>query len=386
MRLRAILGWTMAVIAITAPVSAQRIAPPTELSQIDMPVAYLVDVTNGQVLFEREATRRFVPASVTKVMTLYTAFDLIDAGQLAPHHLLTVSSEAWTQWHAKGSTMFLEADARVPLSDLLTGIANVSANDASYVLAEQAAGSLGAWTAQMNAKARSLGMTQSHFGTPNGWPDEASTFTTARDLMTLGKELLAKHPEKVARYVGKPQFSYAGYTQSNHDPIIGRVIGADGIKTGYTNEAGFTYLGTAKRGNQRLMLVLAGGNRKSERAQLARGLIEWGFSAFDRKALFAKNARVGEALVQNGTERRVDLVADRNVFVNVPEGLSEDLRMSVVYDGTVRAPVAAGEAIATLVVEVPNMKPARVPLLAGSDVAQAGLFSHITNAFAGWFS
>lgn len=360
--------------------------PPAAIAEIDAPVAYLIDAGSGQVLFERGADTRFVPASVTKVMTLYTAFELIAAGQLAPHQRLTVSPEAWLEWRGKGSTMFLNEGESVLVEDLLTGIANVSANDASYVLAEEVAGSLAAWTARMNAEARIIGMTQSHFSTPNGWPDEGRTFTTARDLATLAEALLRNHPDKVARYIGKPEFTYRGITQTNQDPMIGRVPGADGIKTGYTNEAGFTYLGTAKRGGQRLIVVVAGGKRKSERARLARGLIEWGFSAFDRRPLARKGVPVGSARVQDGAARRVELVADRDIVVNVPRGEEGNVRVTIQYDGPLRAPIAAGEKVATLVIEAPAMDPARVPLIAREPVDRAGFFTRITNAFAGWLS
>ena len=366
--------------------SAQRVIPPASITGIDAPVAYLLDADNGQVLCARGADTRFVPASVTKVMTLYTAFELISAGRLAPYQTITVSPEAWLEWRGKGSTMFLNAEENVIVADLLTGIANVSANDASYVLAEGTAGSLAAWTALMNAEARSIGMTQSHFATPNGWPDEGRTFTTARDLATLAGALLRDHPEKVARYIGKPGFTYRGITQPNQDPMIGRVKGADGIKTGYTNEAGFTYLGTAKRAGQRLIVVVAGGKRKSERARLATGLVEWGFSAFERRALYAKGAPVGSARVQDGAARRVELVPERDVIVNVPKGAGSQLRVTIQYDGPLRAPIASGEHVATLVIEAPDMEPARIPLLANDPVAKAGAFARIFNGFAGWFS
>ncbi len=373
-------------LAGPAPVAAQGLSPPERITDIDAPVAYLVDASNGQVLFERGANRRFVPASVTKVMTLYTAFEMIDAGQLAPGDLLTVSPEAWMEWRGKGSTMFLNADERVAVSDLLTGIANVSANDAAYVLAEEAAGSIEAWSAQMNARARAIGMTQSHFATPNGWPDEGATFTTAKDLVTLATALVRRHPEKLARYIGKRSFTYSGITQSNYDPMIGRIEGADGIKTGYTNEAGYTYLGTARRGAKRLIVVVAGSDRLQDRAKLARGLVKWGFDAFQRKTLYAKGASVGEARVQNGSARRVQLVADREVAINVPKGQSQGMRITITYNGPLRAPIAAGERVATLLIEAPGTAPARVPLIAGEPVERAGFLTRITNAFARWLS
>ncbi|MEM6585114.1 MAG: D-alanyl-D-alanine carboxypeptidase family protein [Pseudomonadota bacterium] len=383
---RWLLGFFAAACLSFAPASAQPAVLPDTLATIDAPVVYLVDASNGQVLFERGGDRRFVPASVTKVMTLFTAFELMDAGQLAPHHLLRVSPEAWKEWRGKGSTMFLNADDRVPLSDLLTGIANVSANDASYVLAENVDGSIDAWSARMNAKARGLGMAQSHFATPNGWPDEGRTFTTARDLVTVATALLENHSNKVARYIGKRQFTYGGITQSNYDPMLGRLEGADGIKTGYTNEAGFNYLGTAKRGDQRLFVVVAGADRQPDRARLARGLVEWGFSAFDQKPLFGKGDTVSEAQVQNGRARSVELVADRDILLNVPKGQGNGITMTIRYDGPLRAPVASGERVATLVIEAPDVAPAKVPMFAKSSVAEAGLLARIVNAVAGWLS
>lgn len=370
----------------SGPLFAQSVLPPAEVRDADIPIVLLVDASNDQVLYSHNASRRFVPASVTKAMTLYTAFELIDEGQLDLRQSLTVSPEIWMEWRAKGSRMFLNADDLVSLPNILTGIATVSANDASIVLAEGAAGSVSAWTSLMNAKARGLGMVGSHFATPNGWPDEGQTFTTAQDLVLLGKALFEKHPEKSAQFIGQSEFRYNSITQSNHDPMIGRVVGADGIKTGYTNEAGFSFLGTAKRGDQRLILVIAGANRNAQRARAARSLVEWGFSAFARKTLYAKGAAVGSARVQNGSARSVQLVADRAIAVNLPEGKSDELRLTISYNGPLRAPIAAGDRVATLEISAPDMEPARIPLMARRSIAKAGFFARITNALAGWFS
>ena len=372
--------------ALAAPIKAQTAQPGPGLDEAQVPIALLVDADTGQVLFERNANRRFVPASMTKVMTLYTAFDLMDSGQLDPRQSLVVSPEVWMEWRAKGSSMFLNADERVPLSKLLTGIATVSANDAAIVVAEQSAGSVAAWTAQMNAKARAIGMRQSHFATPNGWPDEGQTFTTAQDLITLGRALVNTHPDKFARFVGLSEFRHQGITQSNRDPMIRRVEGADGIKTGYTNESGFGYLGTAKRGPQRLMLVVGGAPSNAARARAARGLIQWGFSAFDRAPLFSRGELIGTARVQDGDSRQVGLFAERDIAVSVPKSLEGRLELNVIYDGPLRAPIAAGERVATLEVKVEGMATTRVPLLADKAVAKAGFWGRIYNAIAGWFA
>jgi D-alanyl-D-alanine carboxypeptidase (penicillin-binding protein 5/6) len=368
------------------PASAADRGNPPEFDEAEIPIALLVDASSGQVLYTRGANRRFVPASITKVMTLYTAFEMIDAGQFDTRRSIRVAPEIWKKWRGKGSRMFLDAGDRVNVSDLLTGIANISANDASAVIANELAGSGPRWAQLMNARARTLGMRQSHFGTPNGWPDEGYTFTTAMDLVKLGRALITDHPKKFARYIGKREFTYNDITQANHDPLLGRVSGADGIKTGYTNESGFGYLGTVKRGDHRLMIVIGGARRESLRRQAARDLIEWGFSAFDRRPVFAAGGVVGSARVQNGSSRSVPLVVDGQLTLNVPKGASKELSMSIVYDGPLRAPITAGERVAVLEVTAKGMPTSEIPLRAQHSVEKAGPFSRIINGITGWLS
>ena len=376
--------------ALAVPVDAAVPAPTPAIPAVpgaaEAPVAMLVDLTSGQVLHARNAGRRFMPASVTKVMTLYLAFELIEAGKLDPAQVFTMSPLVAKDWRRTGSTMFLDAGERVRVDDLLLGIANVSANDGAAVLAEGQAGSVAAWTTEMNRTAQALGMTGSHFGTPNGWPDEGRTFTTAQDLVTLARALLSRHPDKVGYYIGRSGFDYKGIAQINHDPMIGQVPGADGIKTGFTNEAGFSYLGTAQRNGQRLVLVLAGVENGRLRGRLARSYVEWGFSAFDRRRLFDAGAVIGEARVQNGDARSVSLVARGPVAVNLVAGRTGPLQATIRYDGPLKAPLAAGDQVAILEVTAKGMAPARIPLFAGEAVATAGPLDRIVNAIAGLFT
>ena len=351
-----------------------------------MPIILLVDVSSGQVLHARGETRRFVPASITKTMTAYVAFELMEAGKLSPRTRLQMAPATWEEWRGKGSTMWLEPEIPVSVGTLLTAVTTVSANDASVVLAEGLAGSVADWTGLMNEHARKIGMVGSHFGTPNGWPDEGRTFTTAEDLVKLARTIIQRHPDRFARYFGKETFTWNDIEQRNHDPMIGVVKGADGIKTGFTNEAGFGFLGTAQRGGQRLVVVVAGAENPAQRNDTARAFIEWGFSAFDRERLYGKGDHVGDARVQGGSARRVGLVTDRNVFANVPMGRATDLTATVQYDGPVRAPIKAGERIGTLEIIVPGMEPARVPLLAREDVGEAGIFDRLINGLLGWAS
>lgn len=376
------------VVFAASPAFAQQAALPAPgiPTPNDAPIALLVDAASGQILHARNADRRFVPASITKAMTIFHAFELIDEGQLDPRQTFTIRPTTWREWAGRGSTMWLGARDEVLVDELLLGIANVSANDGSAVLAEGQAGSIKRWTAGMNARARELGMTNSHFGTPNGWPDDGGTFTSARDLVALARAMTARHPTKFAHYVGRRSFTFNDIEQFNHDPLVGRVAGADGIKTGYTNEAGFGYLGTAKRNGRRLIMVVAGSPRDRVRDRAARSYIEWGFSAFEGERLFAPDTSVARARVQRGSVRNVDLVAAREVRVSVPKGTNDPVRMSVRYDGPLIAPIEAGEKVAVLVIEVPGMTPTRVPLVAAKPVSVAGPFLRVINGIAGWLS
>jgi len=387
---RALLPFVLSAVASSLP--AYALVPTTEVitpavpQATEAPVAMLVDLTSGQVLHARNPDRRFMPASVTKVMTLYLAFELIEAGKLDPAQVFVMSPDIARDWRRTGSTMFLQAGERVRVDDLLLGIANVSANDGAAVLAAGQAGSIKAWTGQMNITARALGMTGSHFGTPNGWPDEGRTFTTANDLVTLARAMLVRHPDKFGYYVGRMGFDYKGIAQINHDPMIGRIAGADGIKTGFTNEAGFSYLGTARRNGQRLALVLAGVENGRLRGRLARAYIEWGFSAFERRRLFDPGAIIGEARVQDGSALGVSLVARGPISINLPRGNAGDLTATIRYEGPLQAPLAKGDQVAMLDVIGPGIASASIPLYAAKTVDIAGPLDRIINAVAGLFT
>lgn len=383
----ALLALVSAAVAVPArAVPDPGAVPPAVPNAAEAPVALLVDLGSGQVLHARHPDARFMPASVTKVMTLYLAFELIEQSKLDPAQVFEMSPAVARDWRLKGSTMFLDRGERVRVDDLLLGIANVSANDGSAVLAEGQAGSLAAWTAMMNRTALGLGMTGSHFESPNGWPDEGRTFTTANDLVALARAIITRHPDKFGYYIGRAGFDYKGIVQVNHDPMIGRVAGADGIKTGFTNEAGFSYLGTARRDGQRLVLVLAGVENGRLRARLAKAYVEWGFSAFDRLQLFAPGAVVAEARVQDGDSRSLALKAAGPVAINLPRGSNNELAATIRYEGPLRAPIMAGQEVAILEVTAEGVAPARIPLYAAESIGVAGPLDRIVNAVAGLFS
>ncbi len=369
--------------------AASPAAPATSLAPVpeEIPVGLLVDVSTGQTLFSREETRRFVPASVTKVMTAYTAFRLIEEGELRVGMQFEYPQELEDAWYAEGSNMFLRTGEKPTIGQLLLGITTVSGNDASVALAVAASGSLENWVALMNANAKDLGMKDTHFGSGNGYPDGGQTYTSARDLAILGQALVQDYPGLYARYFGHRLLRWRDITQANHDPVTGRVEGADGMKTGYTREAGFTFLGSAERDGRRLVMVLAGAPDGNTRDTTARALLEWGFAAFEREMILPSHVEVGRANVQNGDSSSVALRTAEPVFAALPRGADRGRwTMEVVYRGPVEAPIAAGDQIARLRLSVDGQLTLEVPLEAGASVARANTFERIFNAWRKWLA
>jgi serine-type D-Ala-D-Ala carboxypeptidase (penicillin-binding protein 5/6) len=261
----------------------------------------------------------------------------------------------------------------------------LSGNDASVVLAECIAGTEQAFTGQMNALAARLGVRNSHFGTANGWPDEGVTYVTARDLATIARATIEHHPKLYKEFYGLPSFTWGktlgsgqDITQANRNPILGHVPGADGLKTGHTDEAGYGFTGSAEQNGRRLIEVLAGMSSWNQRVQESTRLIEWGFNAWNDKPLFKAGAKVGVAKVQMGSSSEVDLVAPHDLAVTVPAGLaSGSTSMKIRYDGPLMAPIAKGQEVAQLVVTTSDTPPQIVPLVAGDDVGRAGFFGRI---------
>jgi D-alanyl-D-alanine carboxypeptidase (penicillin-binding protein 5/6) len=359
-------------------------AAPAAAPQFDTtaPIAYLIDVNSGAVLFSRDADRKFPPASLAKMMTTEVAFELIDRGQLSLNKMCTVRPETWQKWHGQGSTMFLSPNEQVSVENLLKGIVTLSGNDASVVLAECIAGTEQAFTGQMNALAHQLGMNSSHFGTANGWPDEGVTYVTARDLATLAKATVQHHTKLYKEFYGLPNFTWGqtmggnAITQDNRNPILGHVPGADGLKTGHTEEAGYGFTGSAEQNGRRLIEVLAGMKSWNERVEQSTRLIQWGFNAWQDKPLFKQGTVVAKAQVQMGSSSEVPLVAPRDLAVTIPAGLSltRQMHVKVQYDGPIKAPIKKGDEIAQLVVTTGDTAPQVVPLVAGEDVGEAGFF------------
>jgi serine-type D-Ala-D-Ala carboxypeptidase (penicillin-binding protein 5/6) len=353
----------------------------------EIPVALLVDLSTGQHLFAREIDRRFMPASVTKVMTAFTAFRLIDEGRIHPSTPFLISRDLEEQWSGEGSSMFLKAGERPTFGELLLGATTVSGNDASVALALASTGSLQAWVRLMNRNAVDLGMANTHFGGANGFPDEGQTFTTARDLTTLGEALVTRYPGLYQRYFGHSTLTWRGITQQNHDPVTGEVPGGDGMKTGFTSEAGYTVIGSAKRNGRRLIVVLAGSPTARLRNDAARDLLEWGFANFTTRLLAEQGVTVGQARVQDGDARHVPLRASRPVVLTRPVGQQDSPpKLTIRYRGPLQAPIAEGDLVASLHIEMGSIPPYDVPLEAAESVGEAGVLDRLANGLAGLFT
>lgn len=368
------------VLAPTASATAPQFDTPAK-------VAYLVDISSGATLYAKNSDVRMPPASMAKMMTVEVAFELIDKKQLSLSKMCTVRPETWQKWHgpAAGSTMFLSPNEQVSVENLLHGIVTLSGNDASVVLAECIAGTEQAFTDQMNALGKRIGLTNSHFGTANGWPDNGVTYVSARDLATLARSEIENHYALYKKFYSQPSFTWGktmgsgqDITQGNRNPILGVVPGADGLKTGHTDEAGYGFTGSADQNGRRLIEVVAGLDSWNGRVLESKRLIEWGFNAWTAKPLFKAGAKVGSAKVQLGSSSEVTLVAPRDLAVTVPAGLASGATgMKIRYQGPVAAPIAKGDHIADLVITTTDTPPQVVPLVAGEDVGKAGFFGRI---------
>jgi len=375
--LKRLLPTVLATAVLAGSAAARLPAPPEEIAPV--PVTMLADLGSGQVLQARKADLSFVPASMTKVMTAYVAFEEIAAGRLSLDRRFTVRPETSREWKGRGTSMYLEPGESVTTDELLHGIMTASANDAAIVLAESYAGSVPGWCSLMNDAARRLGMTESHYHTPNGWPDEGKTYVSARDLVKLSRAMLTRYPQLYRRYSGHKTFQWHDRLLMSHDPATGVVQGADGIKTGWTRESGYNFLGSAERDGRRLVMVVGGSRSGKERAVAARALLEWGYSAWKARPLFHNGETVATARVQDGNSQSVGLVAGSDIYAVIPRESSAKISLNVVYRGPIEAPVAKGAEVAELVISVEGMDPGRVPLRAAATVRKAGPMDRLWN-------
>jgi D-alanyl-D-alanine carboxypeptidase (penicillin-binding protein 5/6) len=378
--MRKSLIFLISAAALSIPAAAA--APPFDTAA---KVAFMIDLSSGAVLYDKNADVRMPPASMAKMMTVHLAFNMIKRGEHKMSEMCSVRPETWQHWHgpAAGSTMFLSPGEQVNVENLLHGIVTLSGNDASVVLAECFAGTEPAWASLMNQEAKRLGMTNSNFGNSNGWPDTI-TYVTARDLAKLAQATIETTPDFYKQFYTQTSFTWGRtlggnqpITQDNRNPLLGHVAGADGLKTGHTEEAGYGFTGSAEQNGRRLIMVVAGLPTYGSRIEESVKFMEWGFRAWKSQPLFRQGQKVADAQVQLGSASKVGLVAPRNLAVTLPAGAAANVKVRVVYNGPIKAPIAAGQHVADLVVSTPDTPPQSMPLVADKAVGEAGFFGRI---------
>lgn len=363
---------------------AQKETPPEPMtpSQIGIETfakqAYLVDATTGTVLLAKDADQPMLPSSMAKMMTIYLLWEEMKAGRVRPETEFRVSERAW---RLQGSKMFVALDGMVAVKDLIPGIIVHSGNDATVVVAEGIAGSEDAFAERMTRRGKEIGMTDSVFKNASGWPAEGQ-HTTAHDLAILAKRTIEDFPEFYKRHYSETSFKYGNYdTQHNRNPLLGRVAGADGLKTGHTEEAGYGLTASVQRGERRIVLVVNGLASMRQRQQETERLVEWAFREFNNLTAFKAGETVGSAQVWMGEQAAVPLTVEKNVTLTLPRTARATMKATLVYDGPVKAPIAKGQRIGKVViVPAENAGTIEVPLVAAAEVEKLGFMGRIVAA------
>lgn len=339
--------------------------------------AILMDYTTGQYLYTKDHKRMVPPASMSKLMTIYMIFDKLKDGSLSLEDTFTVSENAWRKGGAAsgGSTMFLKIGQKVRVEDLIKGILIQSGNDACIVAAENIAGSEEDFAQQMNVKAHQMGLHNSSFANSTGLPDPDQKMSM-EDLALLAKAIIHDFPEFYHIFSEK-YFTYNGIKQGNRNPLLYSMPNADGMKTGHTEEAGFSLTATAKRGDRRLIEVMGGMKSNKERSEEAEKLMTWGFREFDNFKILNQNQVITEVPVWFGTDKTVAVEVDEDVVRTIARNKVFDTKMTAVYSSPVKAPIKKGDKLGVVRVEIPDFDAFEVPLLAVKDVPELGFFGRL---------
>ena len=338
--------------------------------------AILVDQQTGRVLLEKQADIAMAPASMSKLMTVLMLFERLEDGSLAMDDTFPVSEKAWRMG---GSKMFVGVNTRVPIKDLLRGIIVQSGNDACIVVAEGLASSETAFAEQMTTRGTEIGLQNSTFGNATGWPHPEQRMST-RDLAKVAQQLIEKFPQYYPIFAEKA-FTYNGIRQGNRNPLLYRYDGADGLKTGHTEESGYGLVSSAVRKGRRLILVVNGLTSVKQRSRESERLLDWGFREFGNYDLFRAGDKIVDAAVWLGTEGKVPLVIENDMTLTLARKARKKMKVSIELIEPVPAPIKKGQEVGQIVIRAPETDEIRVPLLAGSDVAQLGLFGRLGAAF-----
>jgi D-alanyl-D-alanine carboxypeptidase (penicillin-binding protein 5/6) len=342
--------------------------------------AYVYDLTTGTVLLSKNADTPLPPASMSKLMTLYLAFEFIRAGQLNLDEKLPVSTHAQSYG---GSTMFLDTTDRVTVADLLRGIIVLSGNDACAVIAEALSpdGTEAGFAKLMTSRAQQLGMTNSTFQNSNGWPHPMHRMSM-RDLGLLAKRLITDFPEYYDMFA-ESEFKFDGRAPANtrnRNPLLRLNIGADGLKTGHTQEAGYGLVGSAQQGERRIIFVLSGLSNTNQRADEAEAIVNWAFRQFSTRTYGKSGDVVTRATVWDGSSADIGLALSQDLTTLVPVLGNADVKFDIEYLNPIPAPINKGEQLGQLVVTVPELEGTQIPLIAAENVPRGGFFRRVLTA------
>jgi len=349
----------------------------TSAAAIETPAkqAILMDMSTGAILMQKNADELMAPASMSKLMTVAMVFERLKDGTLKLEDTLPVSEKAWKKG---GSKMFVRVDTRVAVEDLLRGVIVQSGNDACIVLAEGLSGSEDAFAIVMTDRARELGLEQSTFKNATGWPHPEHRMT-ARELAMLARYIIETFPEYYGIFNEK-EFSFSDIKQGNRNPLLYKDFGADGLKTGHTEESGYGLVGSAERDGRRLIVVINGLSSAKERGREGERLLEWGFREFGNYTLFKPGDVVDNARVWLGNQDTVPLTVEEDVTITLSRQDRKSMIVKAVYDAPIPAPILKGTPVAQLVVDTPDGEPVTVPLVATKDIGRPGMVGRLTSA------
>jgi len=338
--------------------------------------AVLMNANSGAILYEKAPDERHIPASLTKIMTLYLAFDALKAGQVKLTDEVTISQNAWKMG---GSQMFIEVGQKVKFDDLLKGITVVSGNDACTAVAEAVSGSVPVFVKNMNDKAQTLGMVNSQFMNPHGLPAEGQ-YCSARDMAILSYHYLKDHSEAL-KYHSLKEFTYGNITQQNRNGLLFKDNTVDGIKTGWTEEAGFHLIATAQRNNDRFIAVVMGAKKVREREEDAQALLTYGFKNFFTTKFCSRSEKAGEIKVWKGQKGSVTVEPAEDGCITLPQGKEKSLSVARQIPETIFAPVGKAQRLGTLTLTLDGKKVREIALVASEEVPAAGILKRMLHSF-----
>ncbi|HPD82451.1 MAG TPA: D-alanyl-D-alanine carboxypeptidase family protein [Alphaproteobacteria bacterium] len=366
----------MRLYILTALLITCAFVQPSQAEQTSAKQSYIIDFETGQSLLSKEATAPMPTSSMSKVMTMYMVFDAIKNGVISMDTELPVSEKAWRMG---GSKMFVDLGSKITVKDLAQGVIVQSGNDATVVLAEGVSGTEDSFAQKMTEKAHELGMKNSNFVNASGWPDP-NHYSTAQDLSILAKAIIKDFPEYYPLFSEK-EYTYNNIKQQNRNPLLYKNIGADGLKTGHTEIAGYGLIGTAERDGRRVIVVVNGLESEKDRADESARLINWGLDHFSNVDFVKANTEIDQAPVVMGKSTTVGLALQEDVRLTIPKLEKSNITVDLKYKSPLVAPIKAGQEIGTLTINIPTMDSKTFPLFTTGNVEEVGFFKKTLTKF-----